>query len=129
MSGTTSADTGAPELVLTKGTVYVIFTALLAAMFLSALDQSVVGTALPTIVGDLGAAQHEGWIITAYLLAIAVVMPIYGKLGDLRGRRQPFLVAITVFVIGSTGTAAVDRAGPRACRRSASRPRSPASRR
>ncbi|MBO3084360.1 MDR family MFS transporter [Cellulomonas fengjieae] len=107
MSDTTSASatTGAPELVLTKGTVYVIFGALLAAMFLSALDQSVVGTALPTIVGDLGAAQHEGWIITAYLLAIAVVMPIYGKLGDLRGRRQPFLVAIAVFVIGSTGSA------------------------
>ena len=96
---------GEPELVLSKGTVYVIFSALLAAMFLSALDQSVVGTALPTIVGDLGAAQDEGWIITAYLLAIAIVMPIYGKIGDLRGRRLPFLVAIAIFVVGSTGSA------------------------
>jgi EmrB/QacA subfamily drug resistance transporter len=94
-----------PELVLSRGTVYVIFSALLAAMFLSALDQSVVGTALPTIVGDLGAAEDEGWIITAYLLAIAIVMPIYGKIGDLRGRRLPFLVAIAIFVVGSTGSA------------------------
>ncbi|WP_127573883.1 MDR family MFS transporter [Georgenia faecalis] len=100
-----SAPTDEPELVLSQGTIYVIFSALLAAMFLSALDQSVVSTALPTIVGDLRAAQHEGWIITAYLLAIAVVMPIYGKLGDLRGRRRPFLVAIAIFVAGSAGSA------------------------
>ncbi|WP_182111505.1 DHA2 family efflux MFS transporter permease subunit [Actinotalea sp. JY-7876] len=107
MSRTTrsSAGTSEPELVLSRRTVYVIFSALLVAMFLSALDQSVVGTALPTIVGDLGAAEHEGWIITAYLLAIAVVMPIYGKLGDLRGRRRPFLVAISIFVLGSAGSA------------------------
>ena len=107
MSRTTpsEAGTGEPDVVLSRSTIYVIFSALLAAMFLSALDQSVVGTALPTIVGDLNAAQHEGWIITAYLLAIAIVMPIYGKLGDLRGRRAPFLVAITIFVIGSTGSA------------------------
>lgn len=97
--------TGEPQIVLTKGTIYVIFAALLAAMFLSALDQSVVGTALPTIVGDLGAAEDEGWIITAYLLAIAIAMPIYGKVGDLRGRRLPFLVAIAIFVVGSTGSA------------------------
>ncbi|WP_291813825.1 MDR family MFS transporter [Cellulomonas sp.] len=107
MSSTTrsTAAAGEPELVLSPRTVYVIFSALLAAMFLSALDQSVVSTALPTIVGDLRAAQHEGWIITAYLLAIAIVMPIYGKVGDLRGRRQPFLLAVTIFVIGSTGSA------------------------
>ena len=90
---------------LTRREVYTIFGALLAAMLLSALDQSVVSTALPTIVGDLGAAQGEGWIVTAYLLAIAIVMPIYGKVGDLVGRRLPFLLAIALFVIGSTGSA------------------------
>ncbi|MCK6067262.1 MULTISPECIES: MDR family MFS transporter [Microbacterium] len=95
----------APPVELSRRRVFVIFGALLAAMFLSSLDQSVVGTALPTIVGDLGAAQNEGWIITAYLLAIAIVMPIYGKLGDLVGRRIPFLVAIALFVVGSTGSA------------------------
>ena len=107
MSGTTHppAETGEPEFVLSRGTVYVIFSALLAAMFLSALDQSVVSTALPTIVGDLGAADREGWIVTAYLLAIAVVMPVYGKVGDLWGRRTPFLVALVLFLIGSTGSA------------------------
>ncbi|MDL5350964.1 MDR family MFS transporter [Microbacterium sp. zg-YB36] len=94
-----------PEAGLSRRRVYVIFGALMAAMFLSALDQSIVGTALPTIVGDLGAAQDEGWIITAYLLAIAIVMPIYGKVGDLFGRRVPFLVAIALFVVGSTGSA------------------------
>lgn len=94
-----------PELVLTKRTVYVIFACLLVAMFLSSLDQSIVGTALPTIAGELNAEAHEGWIITAYLLAIAIVMPIYGKVGDLRGRRWPFLIAIGLFIIGSTGSA------------------------
>ncbi|PFG20240.1 MDR family MFS transporter [Serinibacter salmoneus] len=94
-----------PQVELNRRTVYIIFAALLSAMFLSALDQSVVGTALPTIVGDLGAVQHEGWIITAYLLTIAIVMPIYGKIGDLYGRRLPFLIAIAIFVAGSTGSA------------------------
>lgn len=93
---------------LKKSFVYVIYAALMAAMFLSSLDQSVVSTALPTIVGDLGAVEHEGWIITSYLLAIATVMPIYGKIGDLYGRRWPFLFAITVFVLGSLGSALAD---------------------
>ncbi|GAA1944487.1 MDR family MFS transporter [Microbacterium aquimaris] len=93
------------DVALPRRTVYVIFAALLAAMFLSSLDQSVVGTALPTIVGDLDAVAHEGWIITAYLLAIAVVMPVYGKVGDLYGRRIPFLIAISLFIVGSTGSA------------------------
>lgn len=94
-----------PDVKLDRKTVYVIFGALVAAMFLSSLDQSVVSTALPTIVGDLGAVAHEGWIVTAYLLTIAVAMPVYGKVGDLYGRRWPFLIAITIFVIGSTGSA------------------------
>ena len=88
-----------------KHLVYIIYAALMAAMFLSSLDQSVVSTALPTIVGDLGAVSHEGWIITSYLLAIAIVMPIYGKIGDLYGRRWPFLFSIAVFVLGSLGSA------------------------
>ena len=103
---TAALDPNGPEShALPRRTVYIVFAALLAAMLLSALDQSIVGTALPTIVGDLGAAEGMGWVITAYLLAIAIVMPIYGKLGDLVGRRIPFLVAIGLFVIGSTGSA------------------------
>ncbi|MFM9376986.1 MDR family MFS transporter [Gordonia sp. VNK21] len=101
---TDPADDQAP-VALDKRVVYVIFAALVAAMFLSSLDQSVVSTALPTIVGDLGAVADEGWIVTAYLLAIAIVMPIYGKIGDLFGRRWPFLVSITIFLLGSLGSA------------------------
>lgn len=90
---------------LDRKVVYLIFGSLVAAMFLSSLDQSVVGTALPTIVGDLDAVAHEGWIVTSYLVAIAVVMPVYGKIGDLYGRRRPFLAAIAIFVCGSLGSA------------------------
>ncbi|MCK0439293.1 MFS transporter [Gordonia alkaliphila] len=94
-----------PTVEINRRLVYIIYAALMAAMFLSSMDQSVVSTALPTIVGDLGAVAHEGWIITSYLLAIAIVMPIYGKIGDLYGRRWPFLFAITIFVIGSLASA------------------------
>ena len=81
---------------------WAVYVALLLVMFLSAMDQSIVGTALPTIVGELGGAEHMSWIITAYTLAITVVMPLYGKLGDLVGRKNLFLVAIGTFLLGST---------------------------
>jgi drug resistance MFS transporter, drug:H+ antiporter-2 family len=81
---------------------WAVYVALLLVMFLSAMDQSIVGTALPTIVGELGGAEHMSWIITAYTLAITVVMPVYGKLGDLVGRKNLFLVAIGTFLLGST---------------------------
>ncbi|ROR95604.1 EmrB/QacA subfamily drug resistance transporter [Salana multivorans] len=89
--------------VLTKRTVWLIFGALMASMFLSSLDQSIVGTAMPTIVGELHGVEHQGWVITAYILAIAIVMPLYGKVGDVVGRRWPFIVAIALFTIGSAG--------------------------
>ena len=81
---------------------WAVYVALLLVMFLSAMDQTIVGTALPTIVGELGGAEHMSWIITAYTLAITVVMPLYGKLGDLVGRKNLFLVAIGSFLLGST---------------------------
>ena len=86
---------------------WVVYASLLVVMFLSAMDQTIVGTALPTIVGDLGGAAHMAWILTAYTLAITVAMPVYGKLGDLVGRKNLFLVAIALFLIGSAlcGTA------------------------
>lgn len=80
---------------------WVIYLCLMVVMFLSALDQTIVGTALPTIVGDLGGVEHMAWTITAYTLAITVSMPIYGKLGDLVGRKPTFLTAIAIFVVGS----------------------------
>ena len=86
---------------------WAVYASLLIVMFLSAMDQTIVGTALPTIVGDLGGAAHMAWVLTAYTLAITVAMPVYGKLGDLVGRKNLFLVAIALFLIGSAlcGTA------------------------
>src|SRR3954463_16654836 len=64
-----------------------VMGALLLVMLLASLDQTIVSTALPTIVGDLGGLEHISWVVTAYLLAVTVVTPLYGKLGDLYGRK------------------------------------------
>lgn len=80
---------------------WIIYICLMVVMFLSALDQTIVGTALPTIVGDLGGAEHMAWAVTSYTLAITVAMPIYGKLGDLMGRKPTYLAAIAIFLLGS----------------------------
>jgi EmrB/QacA subfamily drug resistance transporter len=84
-----------------KQPVILIFTALMLAMGLAMLDQTIVSTALPTIVGDLGGLEHLSWVVTAYLLTATVATPIYGKLGDMFGRKIVLQVAITIFVIGS----------------------------
>src|ERR1044071_2670223 len=81
--------------------VRVIFAALLLVMLLASLDQTIVSTALPTIVGELGGLAHLSWIVTAYLLATTVVTPIYGKLGDLFGRKIVLQAAILLFLLGS----------------------------
>lgn len=105
----TTTTTAAPEVAAFRPDrrFWAVYASLLVVMFLSAMDQTVVGTALPTIVGDLGGASHMAWIITAYTLAITVAMPVYGKLGDLIGRKNLFLTAIALFLIGSAlcGTA------------------------
>ncbi len=84
--------------------VLVIISALLLGMFLAALDQNVVATALPTIVGDLHGASHLTWVVTAYLLASTVSTPLWGKLGDLYGRKVFFQSAIILFLVGSALT-------------------------
>ena len=78
-----------------------IFGALLLVLFIASLDQTIVSTALPTIVGDLGGLQHLSWVVTAYLLASTVVGPLYGKLGDLYGRKRVLQVALVIFLAGS----------------------------
>ncbi len=78
-----------------------VFGALLLVLFIASLDQTIVSTALPTIVGDLGGLQHLSWVVTAYLLASTVVGPLYGKLGDLYGRKRVLQVALVIFLIGS----------------------------
>ena len=81
--------------------IRVIFGALLLVLLLAALDQTIVSTALPTIVGDLGGTSHVSWVVTAYLLASTVTGPLYGKLGDLYGRKLVLQSAIVVFLAGS----------------------------
>ncbi|HEX4061888.1 MAG TPA: MFS transporter [Streptosporangiaceae bacterium] len=81
--------------------IVVVFVALMLAVLLAALDQMIVSTALPTIVGDLHGVNHMSWVITAYLLAFTIGLPVYGKLGDLYGRKGLFVFAIVVFLVGS----------------------------
>ena len=92
-------------LLLTRRRIWIIFAALIAGMLLSSLDQTIVSTAMPTIVGQLGGVEHQVWLTTAYLLATTIVMPVYGKFGDVLGRRRLFLVAIALFTIASVGCA------------------------
>ena len=94
----TAPDTDTP---LQGRALATVFTALMLGMFLAALDQTIVSTALPTIVGDLGGLNHLSWVVTSYLLASTVSTPIYGKLGDMVGRKPLFLAAILIFLAGS----------------------------
>ncbi|GAA2083405.1 hypothetical protein GCM10009780_22040 [Actinomadura alba] len=86
---------------MTHRQTLVVLSGLLLGMLLAALDQMIVSTALPTIVGDLNGLEHMSWVITAYLLASTVAMPLYGKLGDIIGRKPVFLCVIVIFLVGS----------------------------
>src|SRR3954462_109540 len=101
----TTAPPVTEPLLLTQRRIWIIFAALIAGMLLSSLDQTIVSTAMPTIVGQLGGVEHQAWITTAYLLATTIVMPVYGKFGDVLGRRRLFLVAIALFTLASIGCA------------------------
>jgi EmrB/QacA subfamily drug resistance transporter len=81
--------------------VRLIFSALLLVLLLASLDQTIVSTALPTIVGELGGLDHLSWVVTAYLLTATVAGPLYGKLGDLYGRKLVLQAAIVIFLVGS----------------------------
>ena len=81
--------------------ILLVLVGLMAGMFLSALDQSVVGTAMRTISDDLKGLELQAWVTTAYLITSTIATPIYGKLGDIFGRRRLFLIAISIFVFGS----------------------------
>ncbi len=92
---------GVPIPVLSHRRILVIIGALMLGMFLAALDQTIVSTALPTIVADLHGASHLAWIVVAYLLASTVSTPLWGKLGDQYGRKIFFQAAIVIFLVGS----------------------------
>ncbi|MEU8648867.1 MDR family MFS transporter [Streptomyces sp. NPDC048737] len=99
--------TGDPRQEHVPGNVLVSIGALLLGLLLAALDQTIVSTALPTIVSDLGGLDHLSWVVTAYLLASTAATPLWGKLGDQYGRKTLFQIAIVIFLIGSAlcGTA------------------------
>ncbi|OSP42632.1 EmrB/QacA family drug resistance transporter [Streptomyces sp. 13-12-16] len=84
-----------------SGNVVVSIGALLLGLLLAALDQTIVATALPTIVSELGGLEHLSWVVTAYLLASTAATPLWGKLGDQYGRKRLFQVAIVIFLVGS----------------------------
>lgn len=81
--------------------VLLVFAGLMVTMLLASLDQTIFSTALPTIVGDLHGVDEMSWVITVYILASTIMLPVYGKLGDLIGRKGIFIGAISVFIIGS----------------------------
>jgi EmrB/QacA subfamily drug resistance transporter len=84
-----------------RGRIGAVFAGLLVAMLLSSLDQTILSTALPTIVGELDGVNHMLWVTTAYLVAATIMMPIYGKLGDMLGRKSIFIGALALFLLGS----------------------------
>jgi EmrB/QacA subfamily drug resistance transporter len=90
-----------PGYRFTIGRILAIYSGLMVTLMLAALDQTIVATALPQIVGDLGGLSSYSWVFTAYLLATTVTVPLYGKLGDVYGRRPLFFVAIGLFLAGS----------------------------
>ena len=81
--------------------LWLVLGALLISLFLSALDSTIIATALPTIVGDLGGLDHIAWVFTAYLLSSTVSVPLFGKISDIYGRRGVFQVTIVIFLVGS----------------------------
>jgi EmrB/QacA subfamily drug resistance transporter len=81
--------------------ILVVVSGLMLVMLLASLDQTIVSTALPTIVGELGGLEHLSWVVTAYLLAVTSVTPLYGKLGDLFGRKVVLQGALVIFLVGS----------------------------
>lgn len=84
-----------------KRHILLVFAGLMVTMLLAALDQMIFSTALPTIVGELNGVNHMLWVTTAYILASTITLPVYGKLGDLIGRKGLFITAISIFIVGS----------------------------
>jgi len=107
-----------PESALSHRQIITILIGLMTGMFLASLDQTIVATAIRTIADDLQGLQHQAWATTAYLITSTIVTPLYGKLGDIYGRKKLFTIAISIFIVGSVlctfatsmGTLAIFRA-------------------
>ncbi len=97
----TPAEEHQEEFAAPQSTVVAVFAALLIAMVMGSLDQTIVSTALPTIVGELGGVDHMLWVTTAYVLTSTITMPVYGRTGDIIGRKPLFIAAVALFLAGS----------------------------
>src|SRR5512135_713274 len=100
-SPTAGAQTAGTPVHFTHRQITIILAGLMSGMFLAALDQTIVATAIRTIADDLNGLSLQAWATTAYLITSTIATPLYGKLSDLYGRRPFFLLAITIFVLGS----------------------------
>ena len=90
---------------LSHAEIRTIILGVLLAMFLAALDQTIIATALPTIGRELGDLEHLPWVVTSYLLTSTAVTPLYGKFSDIHGRRVTMLIGIAIFIVGSIACA------------------------
>ncbi len=102
---------GGVPAAMTHREVLVVIGGLMVGLFLAALDQTIVATALPTIVGELGGIEQYSWTVTAYLLTATASTPLYGKIGDLYGRKSVFQAAVVIFVLGSLVSAVATSMG------------------
>lgn len=99
----TASSTGAaPSPAPQKQSIRLVIGSVAVLLLLASLDQTIVSTALPTIVADLGGLDHLSWVVTAYILASTIAAPLYGKLGDLYGRRRMVFISVALFLLGST---------------------------
>jgi EmrB/QacA subfamily drug resistance transporter len=95
------AEATGPDAGKQPRSVRVVLLALMITMMLAMLDNMIVGTAMPTIVGELGGLEHLSWVVTAYTLATAAATPLWGKIGDMYGRKGSFMASIVIFLVGS----------------------------
>src|SRR5262249_26895871 len=100
-AGQVPAASGMNGQFLAPREVMIVLPGLLMAILLAMLDNLIVSTALPRIVGELGGVAHLSWVVTAYILASTITTPFYGKLGDMYGRKKFFVAAIIIFLVGS----------------------------
>src|ERR1700712_5507802 len=98
---TTTAPTATAAAPTSRRNILLVFAGLMVTMLLASLDQTIFSTALPTIVGELNGVNHMLWVTTAYLLASTIMPPVYGKLGNLIGRKGFFIGSISLFIVGS----------------------------
>ena len=96
-----TAEPDRPTGPLSHRQIVTILIGLMMGMFLAALDQTIVASAMRTIADDLRGLEHQAWATTAYLITATIVTPLYGKLGDIYGRKKLFIIAISIFIVGS----------------------------